>query len=655
MVVSPKRVLFHILVTIGLMCCGLQARQAYAAISRVEVQECSGGYGCNNTVTFNTSTTAGELIVVEAYTGISGADIGTPTDNMGDTYHEAYVQSNLVGSHFDYSLWYAYKVPAGVTEVSSTPGTGNAAADLSLIAAHYAGIMTSSDPLDVSSSTAVFVGTPWASPPVMTTQANELMVGQDWCYGNPTCQFAPTGNWIMEATSTDDYEGDGMMYEDQIVSSVQINASSTGTGSVYNYPAIATFEAATSTPSVSWVAPPQNATVSSTITLTVSSTDGVAVSSTAFYCGSYGSSLASSTLIGSTSTASGTLYSINWNTGSIANGSTTFWALATDISNSTSSASTTVNIENPPQISSIASNASLTTSTITWTTNDAASSQVNYGLTTSYGASSLSASLVTSHTITLTNLMPGTTYHFEVVSTDSQGNTSTSTDAIFNTQPDNTPPSTASIEVGGGGSAYDLLINGGAQETSVPNVILFLYGTEAYTMAVSNISTFAGVTWIPYVTAMPWTLDTTQGPEVVYAEFKSVQGAILGDASASIDFAPQGISNETSIAAELATLQARLADLMAQVIPLNQKPLSSPTPIFTRNLKLGDQGPDVKMLQDFLILQNVGPAAQALARHRVTQTFGLLTYNAVKEFQRSVGLPGTGYFGPWTRREADTL
>ena len=63
----------------------------------------------------------------------------------------------------------------------------------------------------------------------------------------------------------------------------------------------------------------------------------------------------------------------------------------------------------------------------------AASSQVNYGLTTGYGTASSSAALVTSHSITLSGLTAEATYHFQVQSVDAQGNTATSSDQTFTT------------------------------------------------------------------------------------------------------------------------------------------------------------------------------------------------------------------------------
>ena len=97
-----------------------------------------------------------------------------------------------------------------------------------------------------------------------------------------------------------------------------------------------------------------------------------------------------------------------------------------------------------PIISSVASSTTQTTATITWTTDETATSTVNYGTTSGYGTASTSSSLVTSHSITLTGLTAGTTYHFQVASADASGNVATSSDQTFTT--------TANTNNGGGGS-----------------------------------------------------------------------------------------------------------------------------------------------------------------------------------------------------------
>lgn len=77
----------------------------------------------------------------------------------------------------------------------------------------------------------------------------------------------------------------------------------------------------------------------------------------------------------------------------------------------------------------------LTTSdaTITWSTDEPATSQVAYRVqgTTTYQQSALSSALSTSHSVTLGGLIAGTTYEYHVMSTDGAGNTAT-------TSPDDT-------------------------------------------------------------------------------------------------------------------------------------------------------------------------------------------------------------------------
>ena len=89
----------------------------------------------------------------------------------------------------------------------------------------------------------------------------------------------------------------------------------------------------------------------------------------------------------------------------------------------------------PPTISNVqVTDITETTATITWTTDEPADSVVEYGTTTNYGYTKSDSTLVTSHSITLTGLSPGTTYHFRVKSTDAAGNTAVSQDYTFTTQ-----------------------------------------------------------------------------------------------------------------------------------------------------------------------------------------------------------------------------
>jgi hypothetical protein len=89
-----------------------------------------------------------------------------------------------------------------------------------------------------------------------------------------------------------------------------------------------------------------------------------------------------------------------------------------------------------PQITAIASTTSTTTVTITWTTDEPASSVILYGTSATYSATSTSLALVTNHSVTLTELTASTTYHFQLQSEDGSGNVGTSSDFILTTLQD---------------------------------------------------------------------------------------------------------------------------------------------------------------------------------------------------------------------------
>ena len=75
-----------------------------------------------------------------------------------------------------------------------------------------------------------------------------------------------------------------------------------------------------------------------------------------------------------------------------------------------------------------------TGATITWTTDEAADSQVEYGLTTAYGSqTTLNTNLVTSHSVPLSGLIASTLYHYLVKSRDASSNLATSGDSTFTT------------------------------------------------------------------------------------------------------------------------------------------------------------------------------------------------------------------------------
>ncbi len=89
----------------------------------------------------------------------------------------------------------------------------------------------------------------------------------------------------------------------------------------------------------------------------------------------------------------------------------------------------------PPVISNVsATEITNKSAVISWTTNEAASTQINYGTTVSYGSSTtLISTLTTDHEQVITGLDSMKTYHFRVRSRDAAGNEAISGDYVFTT------------------------------------------------------------------------------------------------------------------------------------------------------------------------------------------------------------------------------
>ncbi|HBZ00170.1 MAG TPA: hypothetical protein DEO84_02510, partial [candidate division Zixibacteria bacterium] len=127
------------------------------------------------------------------------------------------------------------------------------------------------------------------------------------------------------------------------------------------------------------------------------------------------------------SLTSGTLYHFRVRSRDAYNNAST----SGDSTFTTSSPSDTI----PPVLTNIVSSG-ITDHTvmITWNSNEAATSQLDYGLSLSYGSSTtLDPALVTAHTVNLTGLTADTLYHFRVRSRDASANEAISGDFNFRT------------------------------------------------------------------------------------------------------------------------------------------------------------------------------------------------------------------------------
>ena len=184
-------------------------------------------------------------------------------------------------------------------------------------------------------------------------------------------------------------------------------------------------------PTVNITAPIADATVLGNVTVSASASDNVGVAGVQFKVDGNN--------IGTEDTTSP--YSITWDTAQVANGARVLTAVARDaLNNSTTSAVINVIVDNPPdeaapEISQVsATNIANDSATITWTTNEASDSQIEYGTTVGYGSSTtLDTTKVTNHSQSLTGLAADTLYHYRVLSRDTAGNLATSGNFTFTT------------------------------------------------------------------------------------------------------------------------------------------------------------------------------------------------------------------------------
>jgi alkaline phosphatase/fibronectin type 3 domain-containing protein len=100
-----------------------------------------------------------------------------------------------------------------------------------------------------------------------------------------------------------------------------------------------------------------------------------------------------------------------------------------------------------PEISAISAVPGSVTARIAWTTDEPSNSRVDFGFTTDHGLTAVAPDLVLSHDMLLDDLVPGTTYHYRVSSSDIWGNMGSGADLTFTTLPDPTPPVISALNV----------------------------------------------------------------------------------------------------------------------------------------------------------------------------------------------------------------
>lgn len=227
-------------------------------------------------------------------------------------------------------------------------------------------------------------------------------------------------------------------------------------------------------PTVSLTSPADSTTVGGTVTLTATASDNTQMGGVQFKVDGVN--------VGSEDTSYP--YSYSWDSGSISYGSRAITAVARDVVNNTATSSPiTVTVDNKaPELSNRTEDiVTAVGATISWTSDEPATSQIEYGLTNSYGNfSSLNSTLDTSHSVSLTGLSPVTTYHYRVRSRDSVGNLGTSGDNTFTTIPDTLDPNVSITNPDASETTYGTLIFSAtaSDNVGVTRVEFFLNGQK---------------------------------------------------------------------------------------------------------------------------------------------------------------------------------
>src|SRR5213080_169168 len=313
---------------------------------------------------------------------------------------------------------------------------------------------------------------------------------------------------------------------------------------------------------------------------------------------------------------------------------------------------------NPPSPSTLVisniQTATITTSSsqIVWATNVPANSSVDYGTTTAYGNSTpVDSTMVTSHQVTISGLAAGTTYYYQVNSSDSKGNNGhsggnklkTAGFSIAGTISPSTGGNGATVTLGGAASAtttadssgnYTLagLPNGTYMITPSHAGYTFTPSSQSMTLNGGNITgvnfTDNAAAVAPTITTQPANQTVTAGQTATFAvvaagtaplgyQWQKNGVNITGATSASYTTpatttADSGSTFRVVVSNSAGTVTSSAATLTVNPAPAPAVQFLSPTPINFGNDVVG-----VKSSLP-LIIKNAGTATLTITQ--VTET-----------------------------------
>ncbi len=285
----------------------------------------------------------------------------------------------------------------------------------------------------------------------------------------------------------------------------------------------------------------------------------------------------------------------------------------------------------PPVISAVtSSDISSSGATITWTTNEASDTQVEYGPTAGYGTSTtLNTSKVTSHSQSLSGLSASTTYHYRVKSKDASANLATSGDFTFTTSaaPDTTPPVISAVTSSGISSSGATIIwtTNEASDTQVEYGPTAGYGTSTtlntskVTSHSQSLSGLSASTTYHYrvkskdasanlATSGDYTLTTSAALDTTPPVISAVTSSGISSSGATITWATNE-ATDTQIVYGPTTSYGASTTLNSSMIMAHSQALSglSPSTTYHYRVKSADAAGNIATSADFTFMTLAAP------------------------------------------------
>src|ERR1035437_571409 len=332
----------------------------------------------------------------------------------------------------------------------------------------------------------------------------------------------------------------------------------------------------------------------------------------------------------------------------------------------------------PPVISSISGGTPGTSgTTITWFTDEVSDSQVDYGLTTAYGnTTSLNTSLLTSHSVVLSNLSSYTVYHYRVRSKDALGNLATSSDQTLTTAQQSTSSSGGGIVGAGGGSTSSYVPPVTTTHTApipsvtpptpvLPKLLVSPVSSSLVSKSIYRGVSDSQVTIVQHILISEGFLSKNlatgyfgQLTESAVGSFQAKYGIVNSGSPTTTGFGSVGAKTRTLInqfiqqgkytgVTTTTVTQKSTAGAVSQV---------TPQWIFTLTLGLGSSNEQVRLLQKYLNSHTFYVAQKGPGSVGQENTyFGQTTLNALLRFQNQYNLTKTGLLDVPTRKLISSL